>query len=308
MEASITRRDGFIRAGLYAVYAGGILGSASALYDFAVDYGGWNHGVGVFLPLSLDVYWMTALGIVMDSRRDSRVRAKAAIHAAVAIAVSIAGNMLYHELHAGDLNLSRFMAQVLVAAGGAVPVLAAGALTHLTVLARAPRKTETGGGGDAAAETETAAAAAPVPRQRSGNGSRHRAAGNDAKAGNGSAPAPAAAEATTAAGPAETETGTGTGTSGNGSEPSPATSAGTETEAAAPRQPAHGGNLTLVAADDADTMRRAREIVEADPGILDRFGGPTELGTKLDLTGRRGRQLAAVLRAEREPADEAGAL
>lgn len=135
-----------ISAGLYTVYTSGILGSFSALYDLAVDYGGWNNGVGflrlgILLPLCIDVYWLTALGVAIDSSRGNRDRIWAAVHALAAIALSVTGNLLYHELHAGDMRLDHVTSALLVAVIGSVPVLAAGALTHLAILARAPAGT-----------------------------------------------------------------------------------------------------------------------------------------------------------------------
>jgi hypothetical protein len=288
----------YLRYGLYSVWTGAVLGSASTLYSFAVKYGGWNRGWGLFLPASLDVYWITALAIAMDSSRDKHVRIKAAIHAAVAIAISISANILYHEMNAGDVRLDRAVRQLLVATGAAVPVLAGAALAHLTLLARAVAEKEIRNG------TEEEAAAGSTkrrPPRQSGNGSKPRT-GNDSTSGNGTA---AGAETVTSTKPAQPETAVPP------ERPEPET---TPTSA----RSAHGGSLAVVSGSpdtsspdnddsDAGAMTRAREIVKDDPRILYRRGGPTALGGLVDVTPRRGRQIAAALRAERAPEDAAGA-
>ena len=136
-----------LKAGLYTAWGAGILTSFSTLYDLAVTYGGWISGLGILLPLSLDVYWLIALAVAMDGTRNRKARRKAAIHAAVALAASIAGNLLYHEIHAGDIKLHRASAAILVAMIGSEPVLAGAALAHLSILARpvpVPDAEETG--------------------------------------------------------------------------------------------------------------------------------------------------------------------
>jgi hypothetical protein len=171
-----------LKAGLYVAWGAGVLTSFSTLYDLAVTSGGWNRGLGILLPLSLDVYWLIALAVAMDGSRNGKARRKAAIHAAVALAASITGNLLYHEIHAGDMRLSRASVAILVAVIGSEPVLAGAALAHLSILARPEPRNENENGAPAGTEQPDAQngnGTAARPRQ---NGGTERVAGTGAGA------------------------------------------------------------------------------------------------------------------------------
>jgi hypothetical protein len=196
-----------LKAGLYTAWGAGVLTSVSTLYDLAVVYGGWNRGLGILLPASLDVYWLIALAVAMDASRNSRQRVKAAIHAGVALTISVIGNVLYHEMHAGDVRLDRFVAAILVAAIGSVPVLTGAAIAHLSVLAR----TSTGTGLPVPDGGAPATDPVPVPVLAGAGTAKGTGTGGTAR----TVPAPPPVPA--AAGTEVVDAGTGTGSTGAGS-------------------------------------------------------------------------------------------
>jgi hypothetical protein len=78
----------------------------------------------------------------MDRSLPRRNRIAAAIHTAVALMLSVAGNLLYHELHAGEWRLGH-AAPLAVGVISSVPQLAAAAVTHLrSLMSPAPAKRE----------------------------------------------------------------------------------------------------------------------------------------------------------------------
>lgn len=140
---------------LYIVYAAGIAASFSALFQMAVKYAGWPELFGPTLPIVVDVYWVTALQIALDSSRSTTQRWKAGIHAFFAISLSITGNIMYHLLDTGIWHLDVRAHGVLVALIACVPVVLTGTLTHLVLLARPA--------GNRGAGTEPAVPGLPVP-------------------------------------------------------------------------------------------------------------------------------------------------
>ncbi len=123
------------QAGVYIIWAASVLASMSTLYDLAVNYGGGIPGIGILFPLTLDVYWLTALRAAKNSKLKVPARIVAAAHAVVAFGMSTSGNILYHELDAGQWHLGHWKA-MLVALISSVPLIAAVAVTHLALLAR----------------------------------------------------------------------------------------------------------------------------------------------------------------------------
>lgn len=148
-----------IKSRLYIVYTVGIGLSFSDLYLLAVKYGGWEKGIGLGMPVIIDVYWITALQIVLNSSRSKGQRIMAAFHAFFAIGLSISGNLLYHELDTGDWHLTGHALGQLVAVLACIPVVLTGTVTHLAVLAQQPAATPAD---TAPAEAEPAAAALPA--------------------------------------------------------------------------------------------------------------------------------------------------
>lgn len=139
---------------LFVVYGAGISASFSALYELASDFGGWPQPFGIALPVVIDVYWMTALQVALDSSRSNRERWWAAAHAFLAIGLSITGNIMYHEMDTGTLRLSKTAHGDLIAILACIPVVLTGTLTHLVLLAR---------GSQAGPEAVPVPAGAPVP-------------------------------------------------------------------------------------------------------------------------------------------------
>jgi hypothetical protein len=125
--------------GTYTVYGAAVLASLGTLYELALNYAGWNAGTALLFAVTIDIYWLKALHMAMSNLLSRKRRTGAALHAFAAIAVSVACNILYHELHAGNWHLSHTSGALVTAAMASVPLLAAAALTHLRYLSRAKR-------------------------------------------------------------------------------------------------------------------------------------------------------------------------
>jgi hypothetical protein len=123
-------------AGTYAVYGTAVLASMGTLYELALNYAGWNAATAFLFAVTIDIYWLAALHTAMDKEIPSGKRGWAALHAFAAIAVSVACNILYHELHAGNWHLGHSAGALVTAGMASVPLLAAAALTHLRWLGR----------------------------------------------------------------------------------------------------------------------------------------------------------------------------
>jgi hypothetical protein len=164
--------------GTYTVYGAAVLASLGTLYELALNYAGWNAGTALLFAVTIDIYWLKALHMAMSGLLSPKRRTGAALHAFAAIAVSVACNILYHELHAGNWHLSHTSGALVTAAMASVPLLAAAALTHLRYLARAkapsqgkrasadrPRPATTPAAGPAAAVPAQATAPADRPAE-----------------------------------------------------------------------------------------------------------------------------------------------
>jgi hypothetical protein len=125
-----------LNARLRIVYGAGIAVSFSALFELAVDYGGWLKPFGIAMPLVIDVYWMTALGVATDPARGKRERRWAGVHAFFAISLSITGNIMFHEFQTGGWTIDKHAQSILVAVLACIPVVLTGTLTHLVLVAR----------------------------------------------------------------------------------------------------------------------------------------------------------------------------
>jgi len=127
------------------VWVSAVLASMSALYGLAAAYGGWQPVLAGLFPCCLDLYWIAALGVALDTGLTAARRRAAAAHSLVAFLLSAAGQLLYHELRAGEIQLGH-LAWAVVAVIGVTPAIAGAALAHLialssvTVLAKPKRR------------------------------------------------------------------------------------------------------------------------------------------------------------------------
>lgn len=129
-RSGVAHRDGWVTLGLAVSALSAAVSSFAGLRDLAV-VGGWPALLAPLLPLTVDVYGMTATRVwLAASTRSVRARRFARTNSVSAILLSLIGNATYHLIAVRLVAAS----WVVVVAVGAVPALVLGLVTHLAVL------------------------------------------------------------------------------------------------------------------------------------------------------------------------------
>lgn len=130
--------------GVYVVWGSSVWASFTAL-DGMAKILGWPGRAAPLFPAVLDVYWLTTLRNVVDRNLTPKARIISAIHGLVAFGLSLTGNILFHEMDAGQWHLGHSK-PLAVAIGASVPSVAAAAMAHLRwITAVKPAAKESGG-------------------------------------------------------------------------------------------------------------------------------------------------------------------
>jgi DNA-binding transcriptional regulator YiaG len=153
-----SQRDVLFALGMAAVSLAAAISSYSGLASLA-DLVGWNHRLGLLLPLTIDAYALTATRVWLSPKTASRkARRWAKGNAIGAIATSVAGNAVSHAANAHVFHVT----WPIVVAVSAIPSIVLGLITHLWHLRNTPEAAPV----PVAVETQSAdAVPAPVPDQ-----------------------------------------------------------------------------------------------------------------------------------------------
>ena len=146
-------RDVLFALGMAAVSLAAAVSSYSGLASLA-DLVGWNHKLGLLLPVTIDAYAMTATRVWLSPKTAGRkARRWAKGNAIGAITTSVAGNAVAHAANAGVFHVT----WPIVVAVSAIPSIVLGLITHLWHLRNTPDPAE------ATAEPAPVAETGPVP-------------------------------------------------------------------------------------------------------------------------------------------------
>ncbi|MFI0406529.1 hypothetical protein [Actinomadura sp. 3N508] len=154
VRPDLDRRDWVVDLGIAVGGLAAIVASFTSLRHLGA-YTGWGR-LDWLLPTTLDTFVITTTRVWQSRRtKSAKVRRFAAGNAICAIGLSLAGNAVYHAIHAGAWEPGQHM-WLLVVLVSSIPPIAIGLISHLAVLRS--RDDEF-----AAEEAREAAGLAPAP-------------------------------------------------------------------------------------------------------------------------------------------------